>query len=354
METIGRTTPRRMTAGALAAATLSAMAAIMAGAPAAPAQDGGFFAGRTVTLNVGLPAGGIYGLYGRLLTEHLPRHIPGRPSMVVQFMQGAGGLTGANYLGSAAPKDGSYIALLFKDAVITQLLRPGAAKYDAGKFGWLGRVTAYNAVLVVSGASGIRRFEETRTRQVIMGATGGKATGSYMIPTMLNSLAGTKFKVIAGYAGAAGMTMAMEKGETQGWAGGALTGYKGPRAQDVRAGKVVILLQSGLERDREHPDVPLLREVAGAPENRPAVEFIDSSNVVGLSLAAPAGVPADRVEALRAALARTLADPAFVQDVTKRNLDVQPMAGAALQKFVADTLATPKEVVKRVQAILKL
>jgi tripartite-type tricarboxylate transporter receptor subunit TctC len=307
-----------------------------------------------VTLNVGLAAGGIYGLYGRLLTEYLPKHIPGKPPMVVQFMQGAGGLTGANYLGSAAPKDGSYIALLFKDSVITQLLRPGAAKYDAGRFGWIGRITAYNAVLVVSGASGLKRFEETLTRQVIMGATGGKATGSYMIPTMLNSLVGTKFKIISGYAGAAGMTMAMEKGETEGWAGGALTGYKGPRAQDVRAGKVVILLQSGLERDKAYPDVPLLREVAKAPENRPAVAFVDSSNVIGLSLAAPAGVPADRLALLRTALSRTLADPAFVAEVTKRNLDVQPMDGAALQKFVADTLATPKEVVARVKAILKL
>lgn len=350
MTTIDRTGRR---AAKRAMTGFALMGALAIAAPA-QAQDGGFFAGRTVTLNVGLSAGGIYGLYGRLLTEHLPKHLPGKPSMITQFMQGAGGLTGANYLGSAAPKDGSYIALLFKDAVITQLLRPKAAKYDAGKFGWIGRATSYNAVLVVSGASGIRKFEDARAREVLMGATGGKATGSYMIPTLLNSLAGTKFKVISGYAGAAGMTLAMEKGETHGWAGGALTGYKGPRAQDVRDGKTVILLQSGLERDKDYPNVPLLREVASAPASRAAVEFIDSSNVVGLSLAAPDGVPADRLAALREALKRTVNDPAFVKDVTKRNLDVHPMDGAALQKFVADTLATPKDVVKQVQGILKL
>jgi tripartite-type tricarboxylate transporter receptor subunit TctC len=343
---------RGMTKPALTAAALSAA---LAWAPAAVAQDaGGFYAGRTVTLSVGLSAGGIYGLYGRLLSEHLPRHIPGNPSVVTQFMEGAGGLTGANYLGSAARKDGTYIALLFKDATITQLLRPEAAKYDAGKFGWIGRVTAYNAVLVVSGDSGIKSFDDARKREVIMGATGGRATGSYMIPTLLNSLAGTSFKIISGYAGAAGMTLAMEKGETHGWAGGALSGYKGPRAQAVRDGRVVILLQSGLERDPDFPDVPLLREVVTAPENRPAVEFIDSSNVVGLALAAPEGVPADRVAALRAAFSRTVRDPAFIEDVTKRNLDVQPMDGEALQKFVEESLATPEHVVEQVKAILQL
>jgi len=187
-----------------------------------------------------------------------------------------------------------------------------------------------------------------------MGATGGKATGSYMIPTLLNSVAGTRFKVISGYAGAAGMTMAMEKGETHGWAGGALTGYKGPRAQQVKDGSVVILLQSGLERDRDFPDVPLLREVVKDAESRPAVEFIDSSNVVGLAIAAPAGVSEDKIAVLRAAFARTVRDPAFIEDVTKRNLDVLPMEGEALQKFVEDTLATPQKVVDQVQAILKL
>ena len=333
----------------------AALSAALAWAPAAAAQDaGGFYAGKTVTLSVGLSAGGVYGLYGRLLSEHFPRHIPGKPTMITQFMQGAGGLTGANYLGSAAPKDGTYIALLFKDATITQLLRPKAAKYDASKFRWIGRITTYNAVLVVSGASGIRSFEDTRKREVIMGATGGKATGSYMIPTLLNSVAGTRFKVISGYAGAAGMTMAMEKGETHGWAGGALTGYKGPRAQQVKDGSVVILLQSGLERDRDFPDVPLLREVVKDAESRPAVEFIDSSNVVGLAIAAPAGVSEDKIAVLRAAFARTVRDPAFIEDVTKRNLDVLPMEGEALQKFVEDTLATPQKVVDQVQAILKL
>lgn len=347
MTTIGVRSARGLGAAILSAALVWAV-------PAAAQDAAGFYAGRTVTVSVGLSAGGIYGLYGRLLTEHLSRHIPGKPAVITQFMQGAGGLTGANYLGSAAPKDGTYVSLLFKDATITQRLRPKAAKYDANRFGWIGRITTYNAVLVVSGASGIKRFEETTQREVIMGATGGKATGSYMLPTLLNSLAGTKFRVISGYAGAAGMTLAMEKGETHGWAGGALSGYKGPRAQDIRDGKVLILLQSGLERDRDYPDVPLLREVVKDPRNRAAVEFIDSSNVIGLAIAAPDGVSKDRLAALRAAFDRTMRDPAFVEDVTKRNLDVIPMQGAALQKFVADTLATPQAVVDQVQAILKL
>lgn len=341
--------------GSLRAWMSTGIAATVALASPVAAQDaGGFYAGKTVTLSVGLPAGGVYGLYARLLAEHFPKHIPGNPTIVTQFMTGAGGLTGANYLGNAATKDGTYIALLFKDAVITQLLRPDAARYDASTFNWIGRITTYNAVLVVSGASGLKTIEDAKQREVLMGAMGGRATGSYMLPTLLNTVAGTKFKIIAGYPGAAGMTLAMEKGETHGWAGGAWTGFKGPRAQDLKDGKVVVLLQSGLKRDPDLPNVPLLREVATDPKARQVAEFIDSSNVVGLAIAAPSGVAKDRVATLRAAFAKAVNDPAFVTDITKRNLDVVPLEGEALQRFVEETLKTPADVIAQTRAILNL
>jgi tripartite-type tricarboxylate transporter receptor subunit TctC len=326
----------------------------VAAMPAAAQSAADFYRGRTVTLSVGLSAGGTYGLFGRLLTAHWANHIPGKPAMVTQFMTGAGGLTGANHLGNAAPRDGSFFALLFKDAVITQALRPKAAKYDARRFRWVGRMQIYNAVLLVSGKSGVRTLDDAKKREVLMGATSGKATGSYMLPIMANAILGTRFKVISGYKGAAGMNLAMERGETHGWAGGAFMGYKGVKFDEFRNGQVVMLMQSGEARDALIPDVPLLRELAKDEATREVVNFIDSSNVIGFSIATPPGVPDSLVAALRASFDATMADPAFIADVKKRKFELTPMKGAPLQRYVGETLKASPAVIKRAREMLKL
>lgn len=174
-------------------------AAVIAGVVIARADDaGGFYSGRQVTLIVPTGPGGGYALYGQILSLHLGKHIPGNPTVITQEMPGGGGNVAANYLYNVAPKDGTVIASLFSTITVAQALQPSGANFDAGKFGWIGSIAPMvNAVGVWQKASAIG-FDDAKSKEVIIGAT-GKSADLYIYPKIMNALLGTKFKIVLGY-----------------------------------------------------------------------------------------------------------------------------------------------------------
>src|SRR4029077_14261499 len=100
-----------------------------------------FYRGRNLTVIVGYSAGGGYDTYTRILARHLPRHIPGNPSVVVQNMPGAGSLKLANYLYNVAPKDGSTIGIFSRGMAMEPLIGASNTQFDSSKFAWLGSGT---------------------------------------------------------------------------------------------------------------------------------------------------------------------------------------------------------------------
>ena len=129
---------RMKTVTALAAGALATFST--AGALAAGVAD--FYKNRPITFMVGFGAGGGYGLYARTLSQHLGRHIPGNPKILMQFMTGAGGVKAANYFYNVAPRDGSVLAHLSNSAALQQVLRPDRIRYDASKLNYLGRMVS--------------------------------------------------------------------------------------------------------------------------------------------------------------------------------------------------------------------
>jgi len=312
-----------------------------------------FYKGKTITVVVSFGAGGTYGLHARLLERHAKRHLPGSPNVIIQHMPGAGGMKAANYLYNAAPKDGSYLGELFKDIAVTQVLRPDSVKYDANKFSWIGRMAQYPAVLWVTDKPGIKSIEEATRKEIILGAT-GKASASFLHPTLLNALVGTKFKVVTGYKGAADLTRAAEQGETAGWAGAAYDGFMTPGNQKTmwKEGKAVFLMQTGLKRQPESPNVPLLIDLVKGADAKRIASFMESATVIGFAITAPPGVPADRVAALRKAMAATTADPAYRKEAQEKNVTLDPETGEGIQRAVADALALPAPLAKRTREIM--
>ena len=165
-----------------------------------------FFRERQVNWIVSYGPGGSYGLYAQIAARHLPRHLPGKPTIVVQFMPGAGGITATNHLYNLAPKDGSVIATVTKDLALEQALRPKDVRYDARRFGWVGTFAEYIAVFAVWTDSGIKTIADARQRETIL-ATSGRGHQGSQLAVALNEYAGTKFKLVAGYRGAADMNV---------------------------------------------------------------------------------------------------------------------------------------------------
>lgn len=305
-----------------------------------------FYAGRTVTITVAGGAGASLGLYCRLVAKYWASNIPGKPNVICQFRPGAGGTKAAAYMYNAAPKDGTVVGEVLAPSVLAPALRN--VKFDASKFLWLGSVTPRPGVVTVWHTAPATTLEGAKKHQVILGST-GKGSETFLIPKFMNSVLGTKFKIIEGYK-AALINNAMPRGEVHGrmnyW-----SGWTTVKQHWLKEKKIIQLVQLG-PRIAALPNTPHLRDLMPDEEHRRMVEFFEISEQIGMGFYAPPGVPADRVEALRSSFMATLNDPAFRADAAKRNADVNPVSGAAIQKIVMRGLSTPEPILAKLRTYL--
>ena len=327
------------------------VAALAMSASAAAAGVADFYKGKTITAVVGGSVGGGYDLYTRALTHNMGRHIPGNPSMIEQFMPGAGGTKAANYLYNVAPKDGTAIGLISNAAPMYQALGGSGVKYDAAKFNWIGRMASMQYALMVWHASGVRSIDDLKAREVIFGST-GRSQGNYMVPILLKNLLGLKAKVIIGYPGTKDIDLVMQKGEVDGRLGTWASWLIAAGGEWVRDKKVIPILQSGLEH---MPDlnVPLLRDLARNDDQRAILELVASDAAVGRAFLLPPDVPADRVEAMRRAFDATMKDPAFLEEAKKFRLIIEPMTGEWVQQVAVKTVSTPPNLIAETKKALE-
>lgn len=324
--------------------------AMLGAAPPAAAQ-GPSFEGETITIYVGTGAGSTYDIYARLLAEYMPTHLLGKPQVIVKNQPGAGGARATAYLYNIAPKDGTALGMVQQNLPLFQVLSPDQAKFDMGKMNWIGVLTDVTSVIAVSSSTGVKEVAGAKKKEIAVGST-GRGSETYQVPKVMNDLFGTKFKIISGYKGVAGMDVAIERGELQG-RGGSLLSWTARKPEWIRDGKINFIVQIGLEKTKELPaSVPLLMDLTKDKQERKMLELLSSAGAVGRSIMAPPGLPADRVKALRAAFDATVADPAFIEATSKRQLPLNPMTGAKVQTMIVETVSAPPEVVARLRKIL--
>jgi tripartite-type tricarboxylate transporter receptor subunit TctC len=306
------------------------------------------FRGKTIRILLPTSAGGGRGLYVLPFAAAYGKHIPGNPSVVPVFMPGAGGSVAMNNAYGAALPDGLTLVSPLKSAVTAQAINDPSVKYDVAKFNWVGRITDATEILFVSSKVPVEKLDDLRTQPIILGSV-GHASPTYQIPTFINNVFGTKFKIVSGYESAGAMNMSVEAGETQGafstW--NDLISY---HPDWLRDNKVKVLLQIGLTKNPNLPNVPLLLDLAQNDADRQLAVFMCSASELGESFAAPPGVPAPIVAALRKAFDDTMKDPDFVAQMTSKKIQFNPMNGADLSKLVLDTIHAPSSVITRYKA----
>jgi tripartite-type tricarboxylate transporter receptor subunit TctC len=332
------------------AALTAAILALLLQAASAQGADA-FFKGKTINLFIGFGPGGTYDYYGRLAARFIGRYIPGEPTVVAQSMPGSGGLRAANYLFSAAPKDGTALAVIPQTAAIEDALRSPGAQYKATEFNWIGRMTAILEVHFTWKTSKARTIEDARQYDIPLAGTGaGSPSEGY--PKLLNAFAGTKFKIISGYPSSTEGMIAMERGEVD----GALTSWntvKRTRAHWIKNRDINMLVQYSAERHPELRDIPSILETAQTPEGRAAMAFYIGGAGLGRSLAAPPGLPAECVKVLRTAFDAMLKDRDFLAEIEKSGQEFHPASGAQVQDLIVATANAPRSVVERTEAILR-
>jgi tripartite-type tricarboxylate transporter receptor subunit TctC len=313
-----------------------------------------FFAGKTITMSTYGAAGDSYDAYLRLLSRHYARHIPGNPRFVVINQTGAGGLLAMNHAAVAAPQDGTFLTLASQGLLIFEATGQRGLQTSIGNFKWLGSFTQSNNVTVTWHTSRTKTLEDAKAHEVIVGASGAGG-GSVIGPAIYNAVLGTKFKVVYGYQGGAAIDLAMQRGEVEGRGNNTWAGYKATFQSAVRDGKLNVLIQTGLRKEPELPDVPLFLDlVRGDPAREPIAKFMSYAVAIARPFAAPPGVPEERVEILRRAFDDTMTDPAFLAEAARLNAEIDPLTGRQVQDVVTQVLGTPKPIINQIQTALGL
>lgn len=308
-----------------------------------------FYKGKQMRMIIRSGAGAGYDTDARLLTKHMMKYIPGGPSVVNVNMPGAGGITAANYVANNAPKDGTILTIVGVGLPMDQAvgLNP-SFKADLTSFNWLGNLSDSNQIMLTWHTSPTKTLDDAMKRQTIIAASGAGSFSS-MIPSALNTLLGSKFKIIV-YQQALEPNLAMERGEVEGRGTQSYAVAASLTPQYISEKKINILVQIGLKRDKAMPDVPLLLDYAKTEEQKQVFQFISKAVLVGRPIATTPEVPKDRVTALRRAFDQALQDPGLIADAEKQRIDVSPMTGEATEQLVRDLIASPQPVKDRVKA----
>jgi tripartite-type tricarboxylate transporter receptor subunit TctC len=326
-----------------------ALVAALTGAPAL-AQDADFYKGKTIDLYIGYAPGGGYDAYARLVARHMGEFIPGKPNMVPKNMAGGGGRVVAGYIFRVAPKDGTAIATADQSLVLQQAIGDPSIQFDVNKFVWIGNPSADNNTAVTWHTTGVKTIEDARQKEVIVGATGPNT--SAQLPQVMNAILGTKFKIVSGYPGGNEMNLAMENGEIGSRGSNPWASWKATKPDWIRDKKINILVQIGLTKAPDLPDVPLLIDLAKNDEDRAVLKRISAPATIGRPLFGPPGTPEARVATLRKAFDDMVKDQGFLDDAAHERLDINPVSGAELAKIVSDIVATPKAISDKLAAII--
>jgi tripartite-type tricarboxylate transporter receptor subunit TctC len=324
------------------------------GSPAQAADDvASFYSGKTVQMLVATASGGGVDLIGRLVARHWQNHIPGKPTMVVQNMPGAGGMLMANNLFNTAARDGTVIGASLNGMPTGPLLQPKVARFDPTQFTWLGSMYRANNVAYVWNTSPVQSLEDLKAKEAIIG-TSGPGSGSYDLSLLSREVLGLKYKLVRGYKSSSEINIAMERGEIHaqivGW-----DSIKAQRPEWIRDKTITIIGHFSLE---DPPDLrPFARivDLARTDSDRQALRLVLARQAHGRPYVLPPGVPAARVAALRRAFDATMRDPAFIAEAKAMKVDVDPMTGEAVQQLVEQVhRSTPPDVVDRVRRIMAM
>lgn len=311
--------------------------------------DESFFAGKTMSLIAGMPAGGGVDDEMRVVARHYAKFIPGNPSIIARNMPGAGAVVLANYLRHQAAADGLTLGMPTRSGfLLSNVVAQSGIKYDLRDFSYIGSAGSNSTVLWLRRPLGITTVDQIKSskKEIVIGALAPR-TQSALIPRLLAKYESWPLKVVHGYPGFNEVLIAIERGEVD----GLMTAGQITRPDMVTSGFLIPVVQSGPDL----PGVPLLSDVATSKAGRPVLDLLLTPSQIGLPMMGPPEMPTDRLEVLRKAYERMVADPAYRNDADKRGIPTdRPILGPQLQTMIAEKLSgLPQTVVDEYLSFLK-
>jgi len=318
-----------------------------------------FYKGKTITVYIGTTPGALYDQWGRILAQHMGKHIPGKPDMIVQNMPGAGHMIAANYVYNKTKPDGlSLIGSIVPTLYFDQLVGRKEAQYDWAKFVWIGSPVQGESQMYMRADTPYKTIEDVRNaKEPPRCGAQGTSDSAYYLPKLFEETIGTKFNLVQGYPGGPEIDLAVERGEIHCRAF-TIEAFmsREPYHTWRKKGFVRNIIQTGKKRDAKLPETPTLWELIDRyktpdPSRRLATLML-ASGQLGRPMMATPGVSAERVKILRDAFNATMKDSEFLTDIDKRQFDLDPVPGEELEKIVKDVMSQPPDIVERMKKLL--
>lgn len=304
-----------------------------------------FYKGKTITITVGTSPGGGYDTDARVVARNLGNFIPGNPTLVVQNIPGAKGLTNANRLYTTAKRDGTVMSVLVRGLTVAQWLNPQGVMFDSTKFNWLVSTAAEPGVAIVWHTAPQKTFEDLRKMETIIGGAGDSA----IVPQVFNFTTGTKFKIIGSYPGTSDIVLAMLRGEVQGIGYYSWSNIPSKNPDWLKDKKIRILAQTGSKRLPELPNVPLVSEMALNPDKLKIQELWLAPLETARPYTMPPEVPMDRVDAVRKAFWAMFDNAQFKADAKKSGMLVDPRSAEFIEDMITRLSKTPPAIIAEAQ-----
>jgi tripartite-type tricarboxylate transporter receptor subunit TctC len=324
---------------------VAVIALLLGSGPAVAQSVEEFYKSNRITIMLGQPPGGSYDLYARLVANHMAKHIPGNPTIIVEHRPGGGGVRAVMFFYTQSPRDGSVIGLFPETITHTQLLQPEIGKWNVADMSYVGSFAPVNAAFVVRKEAPAKTPAEMRQTALNVGCT-GRTSQSYQSPAMLKNLAGFKFNLICGYPGSKDYVLALIRGEID-LVSSAWNQWRAAHRAEIAEGTLIPVIQTGAKRHKELPNVPLMQELVDDPAVKKVIEFASAGSAIGRALVAPPQLPADRLAALRQAFDKMVRDPDFIRDAERVTAELDPTPGSDVQKVAERILKTPPDIVEK-------
>lgn len=318
-----------------------------------------FYRGKTITVYIGTTPGALYDQWGRILAQHMGKHIPGKPDLIVQNMPGAGHMIAANYVYNKTKPDGlSLIGSIVPTLYFDQLVGRKEAQYDWAKFVWIGSPVQGESQMYMRADTPYKTIEDVRNaKEPPRCGAQGTSDSAYYLPKLFEETIGTKFNLVQGYPGGPEIDLAVERGEIHCRAF-TIEAFmsREPYHTWRKKGFVRNIIQTGKKRDAKLPETPTLWELMDrykTPEgSRRLATLMLASGQLGRPMMGTPGIPGDRAKMLRDAFNATMKDPEFLADIDKRQFDLDPVPGDELEKTVKEVMSQPPDIVARMKKLL--
>jgi len=320
---------------------------LLASLVAAPALAQ-YYAGKTVTIIVGYKTGGGYDATARVLARHLPKHIPGKPTVIVQNMPGANSIIAANHVYSVAKPDGLTIATFNRNLPIAQLTKVDGVKFDMTKFAWIGSAATESTILAIRADLPYKNFEDLKKadKPIVIGATGPGAN-TYDFPLLLKEFLGLNLKIVSGYQSSADIMLAIERKEVDGRAGSYSSIVRFIERGLVRPVMRARASEPGIEQ------LPVDENLAPNPRARAIMALRSAPEVVGRPYVMHPGTPAEHVKTMRNAFAAAIKDAELIAETKKARMELDFVDGDVAVKVMKEVLSQPKDVVDEFSKYVK-